>query len=94
MNIMDDNVKRYDAKIALENAGSMVCNYVSNGMNLYIKRGYLGNVALKANEIGGKMEDQIYYFPLGSDNPSDDFRHDGGYNGSKGFWLIARVIFD
>jgi hypothetical protein len=27
-----------------------------------------------------------HYFPLGSDNPEDRYRHDGSYPGSKGFW--------
>ena len=32
-----------------------------------------------------------HYFPLGTDSPPDNLRHDASYPGSKGFWLYIRV---
>ena len=37
------------------------------------------------------QDSATHYFPLGSDHPRLELRHDGFYPGSKGFWCYTRV---
>lgn len=65
---------------------------LSGGM-VTVARGHFSDVLSVMAQHGFKLTDSCY-FPLGSDKPSDNLRHDGRYPGSKGFWCYARFELD
>ncbi len=88
----DDKLRMY-IRNELEQSGCAVINYTDYGMQVAIKRNSLCWVMLKAKDLGGNLRKEVYNFPLGTDNPADEFRHDGNYPNSNGFWLYGTVEF-
>lgn len=74
--------------IQAESAG-----YNSNGsISVAVPRGRYSDVAAWADFYGLEYVD-MYYFPLGSDNPAEHLRHDGPVQydrGNRSFWLYAQ----
>jgi hypothetical protein len=75
---------------AVENAGGSVAGY--NGEWLQVALPRPCGPFFRAMELAGlELNDaSLHYFPLGTDRPPDDLRHDGRYPGSRGFWLFGR----
>lgn len=63
-------------------------HYVGDGITVSVPRGRLEDICAwaRAHELVAG-DDAGHYFPLGSDNPPADLRHDASYPGSRGFWL-------
>lgn len=89
------NEQRFETRLALEAAGAACAGY-DGGFQLQIKRQSFGDVCIKAAELGLRLRERsLMYFPLGSDNPPEDFRHwcppyvpERGFD-RPGFWLYA-----
>ena len=88
------DTRRFELRLALESAGADCAGY-NDGFQLAIKRGHFSEVQAKAHELGLTLDgDSLQYFPLGSDNPPEEFRHwchpytaERGH--APGFWLYA-----
>jgi len=88
------DARRFELRLALESAGAEVSGY-NDGFTLAIKRGCFCAVDDKAKELGLVLDgNSLNYFPLGSDNPPEEFRHwvhpytaERGHG--PGFWLYA-----
>lgn len=75
---------------AAEAAGAWVEGYVGPFLRVSLPRDAEAFfAALPA--AGLDMVGRSWFFPLGSDNPPADRRHDGRYPGSAGFWLYANL---
>ena len=73
-----------------ENAGADTAGYINGGLCLAIKRGAFSAVCAALAEHGMELDNgSLHHFPLGSDNPPEEYRHDGRYPGSRGFWLFG-----
>lgn len=93
--IMQDHAARMAAREALEAAGAAVESYQTDGMILHVKVGCFTELCRVAKELGADIQ-TTWYFPLGSDNPAPEWRHEmhpyTKANGHQpGFWLSAKV---
>ena len=85
-------------RFSIEDAGADCITYHEDGCSFHIKRGCLVAVLAVAAAGGltlGKGPYDLCTFPLGSDNPPEEWRHESGpYNAANGhkpgFWLCAR----
>lgn len=84
---------RFAALDALDEATGKLAgfHYTGTGITISVPRGKFGAVLqwAKSHEL---TERDTYYFPLGSDNPHEQLRHDGNYPGSRGFWLYVHFV--
>jgi len=88
------DAQRFAMRLELEAAGSEVAGY-NDGFQLAIKRGRFAHVHAEATRLGLVLvPGTLYHFPLGSDNPPEEFRHwcppytaERGH--APGFWLYA-----
>lgn len=86
---MADDV-RMAHRNAIELAGGMVDGYDGEWFRVSIPNpsGPFYDRMADAGFIG--CDKSLHFFPLGSDKPPVEYRHDGRYKGSKGFWLYGR----
>lgn len=83
-----DGDRRMELRAVLESTGCEIDGYAGDGVLVSFERGRFSDTLSAAKQAGLEMIDaQLHYFPLGSDNPPDKFRHDGHYPGSRGFWF-------
>jgi hypothetical protein len=75
---------------AVTDAGGIVCGYDRTNMQVALPNpsGAFYEAMQKAGLL--LVAGSLHYFPLGSDKPPDNLRHDGNYPGSRGFWCYAR----
>jgi hypothetical protein len=91
---LPDN-QRFSLRCDLEAAGADCVGYEGGGFQLAIKRGKWCEVHARACQLGLQLvPNSLYHFPLGSDNPPEEFRHwcppytaERGF--APGFWLYA-----
>lgn len=72
----------------VESAGAIVTGYLGAGLSLHLPRGGAAMEHFEAHGLTLRPH-SLFWFPLGSDNPPAEYRHDGRYPGSRGFWLCA-----
>lgn len=66
-----------------------VFHYTGQGITIAVPRDRFSDCEQLARRFG-LAHKNLYYFPLGSDNPPEHMRHDSpSYPGSRGFWLYA-----
>lgn len=92
-----DGDTRMSALKALESIGAQSCGYTPSGIILCLSRDHDWSALLDwASKLGMQFKDgSMNYFPLGSDKPSEPYRHDGPkhYGASKAFWLYCQFEF-
>ena len=80
---------RLSLRDAIDRAGGHVAGYYGPYVQVAIPRPS-GPFFLATEEAGLELDERsLHFFPLGTDAPPDHLRHDGGYRGSKGFWLYG-----
>jgi hypothetical protein len=88
VDIPDD--ERMALRCVLEAAGCSIVGYNGPGIQVALPCP-AGDAFLVLRDAGLILNgESLHYFPLGSDKPEARLRHDGGYPGSKGFWLYAQ----
>jgi hypothetical protein len=84
--------RRMALREVIEAAGGQVMGYFGDGVQVALPRP-AGPCEQAAAGAGlKKVAGSLHYFPLGTDDPPAELRHDGRYPGSKGFWLFARFV--
>lgn len=83
-----DNPERMVVRNLLMNCGVCEISYISNGgVLLAVPDDNEGLHCIRAiMKSFGYHRTSDVYFPLGTDKPPVNCRHDGNYHGSKGFW--------
>src|SRR5215472_95826 len=86
----DDERMKY--RDLIERAGGLIVGYDGPSVQIAIPRpsGEFYAAMADAGFLG--VNGSIHYYPLGSDAPEEQFRHDGRYPGSHGFWLYGRFV--
>jgi hypothetical protein len=74
-----------------ELSSDVLWHYTGRGITVSVARGGFGASEAWARRHG-LTNASMWYFPLGSDKPSDAMRHDGNYPGSRGFWLFVYYV--
>lgn len=82
-----DCERRMEVILACDVFGCEQFHYTDGNLQLAMTTDLEAMAALRLflTRIGMERIDS-HYFPLGTDNPEDRYRHDGSYPGSKGFW--------
>lgn len=92
-----DTDTRMSSLHALDSIGASCCGYTPTGINLCLTRDYDWSKLVEwAAKLGMRFKDgSMNYFPLGSDKPSLQYRHDGPkhYNAKHAFWLYCQFEF-
>lgn len=88
---LPDNVRMRLWEV-IEEAGGEVAGYQEETVQVAMPRDV--NAFCTALEDAGLslVHGSEYLFPLGTDNPPDQLRHDGNYPRSRGFWRYARFV--
>ena len=83
--------QRMDIRRACDAAGSSFDHGLRNGIRVAIGRGQLSQTIAALEPFGLRL-DELYTFPLGTDQPPEHLRHD-----NRGFpsccWLMANFEF-
>ena len=82
--------ERWAMREAIEAAGAIVLGY-GDGMSVGLPNPAAESIAA-IERSGYRVRKDLYYFPLGSDQPPDTLRHAClKYGDVRGFWLFATV---
>lgn len=83
--------ERFRLRCAITNNGGYVEGYYDNDVQVAMPKDWKQFLdAMRAVGLH-RTPGSGYYFPLGSDNPADNLRHDGSHPGSNGFWFYTRL---
>lgn len=83
--------KRMDVLRALDSLGCASKGYDGDSILVAFPRGGFCDALNKLRDFDLSLQnDEVWYFPLGSDNPPEIMRHDGRYPNSRGFWCYGR----
>lgn len=83
--------QRFSLRCDIERLGAMIEGYRDGSFQVSIPREGINDFRASMRKLGLRLvPGSGHLFPLGTDNPPDNLRHDGSYPSSRAFWRNER----